>query len=101
MGRVQLAAINKPASCASWCPAISTQLVNSSDCDDVITQVKELAVGDDHPIIISFDLTLYEKVVQFFDSRPDGQALFVPRMGELHVDMASLRALGTSIETKV
>ena len=53
------------------------------------------------PTIISFDLTLYEKVVQFFDSRPDGQALFVPRMGELHVVMASLRALGTSIETKV
>ncbi len=61
-------------------------------------KLKELAVGDDHPTIISFDLALYEKVVQLLDSRPDLQVQFVPRMGELHVVMASLRALGTSIE---
>ena len=45
MGRVQLAAINKPASDAGWCPAISTQLVNSTDCDDAITYVKERING--------------------------------------------------------
>ncbi len=61
-------------------------------------KLKELAVGDDHPTIISFDLALYEKVVQLLDSSPDLQVQFVPRIGELHVVMASLRALGTSIE---
>jgi len=61
-------------------------------------KLKELAVGDDHPTIISFDLALYEKVVQLLDSRPDLQVLFVPRMGKMHVVMGSLRALGTSIE---
>ena len=60
-------------------------------------KLKELAVGDDYPTIISFDLVLYEKVFQVLDSRPILQTLFVPRMGELQV-MASLRALGTSIE---
>ncbi len=61
-------------------------------------KLKELAVGDDLPTIISFDLALYEKVVQLLDSRPDLQVQFVPRMGELHIVMASLRALGNSIE---
>lgn len=61
-------------------------------------KIKELAVGNDYPTVISFDLALYEKVVQLLDSRPDLQGQFVPRMGELHVVMAALRALGTSIE---
>ncbi len=63
-----------------------------------VNRLKELAVGDDHPTIISFDLALYDKVVQLLDSRPDLQVHFVPRMGELHIVMASLIALGTSIE---
>ena len=37
-------------------------------------------------------------MVQLLDSKPDLQGQFVPRMGELHVVMVALRALGTSIE---
>ena len=61
-------------------------------------KIKQLAVGDEHPTVISFDLALYEKLVQLLDSRTDLQGQFVPRLGELHVVMCALKALGTSIE---
>ena len=48
--------------------------------------------------IITFDLALYEKVVQLLDSRPDLKSKVVPRLGELHVVMAALRAIGVSME---
>jgi len=78
LGGLQLPAVHQAASDSGWCPAItsriSTQLVNSTDCDDASTQVlKELAVGDDHPTILFplIWLALYEKVFQLLDSRPD------------------------------
>lgn len=61
-------------------------------------RLKELAVGKDHPTVISCDLALYEKVVQLLDARPDLKGIIVPRLGELHVVMAALRGLGASIE---
>ena len=57
-----------------------------------------MAVGDTHPTTITFDLALYEKVVQLLDSRPDLKSNVVPRLGELHVVMAALRAIGGSME---
>ena len=57
-----------------------------------------LAVGEDHPTVISFDMALYEKVVKLLENRPDLKRTVVPRLGELHVVMAALRALGTSME---
>lgn len=62
------------------------------------SQLRKLTVGDDHPTIISFDMALYEKVVQLLDARPDLKHTVVPRLGELHVVMAALRALGASME---
>ena len=62
------------------------------------TQLRKLAVGEDHPTVISFDLALYEKVVQLLNARLDRKHTVVPRLGELHVVMAALHALGTSIE---
>ena len=62
-------------------------------------KLNELATGVVHdPTVISCDMALYEKVVQILDSRPDLKSQFVPRLGELHVVMAALRALGSSIE---
>ncbi|KAI4816689.1 hypothetical protein KUCAC02_009005 [Chaenocephalus aceratus] len=61
-------------------------------------QLRKLAVGEDHPTVITFDMALYEKVVQLLDARPDLKQMVVPRLGELHVVMAALRALGASME---
>lgn len=61
-------------------------------------QLKSLAVGEDHPTVISLDMALYEKAVQLIDARPDLKRSVVPRLGELHVVMADLRALGASME---
>ena len=62
------------------------------------SQLRYLAVGVDYPIVISFDMALYEKVVQLLDARPDLKCTVIPRLGELHVVMAALRALRASIE---
>lgn len=62
------------------------------------SELRKLAVGEGHPTVISFDMALYEKVVQLLDARPDLKRTVVPRLGELHVVMASLRALGASME---
>ena len=62
------------------------------------SQLRSLVVGEKHPTVITFDMALYEKVVQLLDVRPDLKRTVVPRLGELHVVMAALRALGTSIE---
>ena len=61
-------------------------------------QLKELAVGEDHITLITFDMALYEKVIQLVDARPDLKGKVMPRLGELHVVMCALRALGSSIE---
>ena len=61
-------------------------------------QLRRLAVGEEHPTVISFDMALYEKAVQLLDSRPDLKNSVVPRLGELHTTMAALRALGISIK---
>lgn len=61
-------------------------------------QLRKLAVGEDHPTVITFDMALYEKVVKLLDARPDLKQMVVPRLGELHVVMATLRALGASME---
>ena len=60
--------------------------------------LKELAVGQNHATVITFDMALYEKVVQLIDSHPELKGKVVPRLGELHVVMCALRALGSSIE---
>ena len=62
------------------------------------SQLWHLAVGEDHPTVISFDMALYEKVVQLLDARSDLKRKVVPRLGELHGVMAALRALGASME---
>jgi len=62
------------------------------------SQLRRLAVGEDHPAVISFDMALYEKVVQLLDARPNLKRTVGPRLRELHVVMAALRALGASME---
>ncbi|KAK1888370.1 Placenta growth factor [Dissostichus eleginoides] len=57
--------------------------------------LRKLAVGEDHPTVITFDMALYDKLVQLPDARPDLKQMVVPRLGELHVVMA---ALGASME---
>ena len=62
------------------------------------SQLRKLTVGEEHPTVISFDMALYEKVVQLLDGRPDLKRTVFPRLGELHAVMAALRALGASME---
>ena len=61
------------------------------------SQLRRLAVGEDHPIIIVFDMALYE-VLQLLDARPQLKKMIVPRLGELHAIMAAMRGLCSSIE---
>ena len=42
-------------------------------------EIRKLTVGDDHPTVISFDMALYEKVVQLIDAKPDLKKTTVPR----------------------
>jgi len=62
------------------------------------SQLRRLAVGEDHPTIITVDMALYEKVLQLLDARPQLKKIIVPRLGELHAIMAAMRGLGSSIE---
>ena len=62
------------------------------------SQLRRLAVGEDHPTVITFDMALYEKVLQLLDARPHLKKMIVPRLGELHAIMAAMRGLGASIE---
>lgn len=64
------------------------------------TQLRKLAVGEDHPTIITFDMALHEKLLQLLDGRPQLKKMIVARLGELHAIMAALRALGVSIRTQ-
>ncbi len=48
--------------------------------------------------MISCDMALFEKVVKIIDSNASMKSQIIPRLGELHVVMAALRALGASIE---
>ena len=59
-------------------------------------QLKELTVGEDYITVITY--ALYAKAVQLVDARPDLKGKVLPRLGELHVVMCALRALGLSIE---
>jgi len=60
------------------------------------SQLRKLAVGKHYPTVISFDMALYEKVVQLIDVRLDLKRTVFPRLGELHVVMAAVRTLGVS-----
>lgn len=73
-------------------------MVHSADCPHASKSVEELAVGEDHPTIVTFDMALYEKVLQLLDARPQLKKMIVPRLGELHAIMAAMRGLGSSIE---
>ena len=45
-------------------------------------------------------MALYEKVEQLIDARPTLKRTVVPRIGELHLVIAPLRAVGNSIIVK-
>ena len=62
------------------------------------SHLKSLVIGEEHPTVITFDMALYEKAVQFLDSRDDLKRTFLPRLDEVHTVMAALRALFTSID---
>ena len=51
-------------------------------------QLRRLAVGEDYPTVITFDMALFEKVVHLLDASPDLKLTVLPRLGELHVTMA-------------
>ena len=70
----------------------------SIDSDEASLSLKELAVGEEYVTVITFDMALYEKAVQLVDGRADLKGKVLPSLGELHVVMAALRALGSSIE---
>lgn len=72
-------------------PTILTVMLQAS-------KLNTLVVGEAHPTVITFDMALYEKAIQLLDANVDLKRSIVPRLGELHVVMAALRALGSSIE---
>ena len=58
-------------------------------------QLKELTVGVEYITVIHYDMALYAKAVQLVDARPHLKGKVLPRLGELHVVMCALRALGS------
>ena len=103
MGWLQLLAVNNQAADRGWCPAPTprsgTQVLNSANNDEAGTSVKEVdswrSVHHCHNL---YDMALYSKAVQRVDARPYLKGKVLPRLGELHVVMRGLRALGSSIE---
>ena len=61
-------------------------------------KLKTLAVGDEHPVILSCDLAIYEKALQIIDVDTCLKSQVIPRIGGLHTTMAVLRGIGTSIQ---
>lgn len=61
-------------------------------------KLKNLVVGDEHPVIISCDLAIYEKVLQILDVDVVLKNQIIPRIGGLHAAMAVLRGIGASIQ---
>ncbi|KAL8615586.1 hypothetical protein ACOMHN_016163 [Nucella lapillus] len=64
------------------------------------SQLRRLAVGEDHPTIITFDMALYEKVLQLLDARPQLKKMIVPRLGELHAIMAAMVVSAPLLRTR-
>ena len=61
-------------------------------------KITAVVMGENHRTVITFDLQLYEKAVKLqMHKAPDLDHL-VFRIGEMHTIMASLRALGASID---
>ena len=46
-------------------------MVDPTDTGKQAIQLKELAVGKNHIALMTFDMALYEKVIQLVDSRSD------------------------------
>ena len=53
-------------------------MVDPTDTGKQAIQLKELAVGKDHITLITFDMALYEKVIQLVDSRSDLKGKVMP-----------------------
>ena len=61
-------------------------------------KITAVVMGENHKTVITFDLQLYEKAMKLqMHKAPDLDHL-VFRIGEMHTIMASLRALGASID---
>ena len=61
-------------------------------------KITTVVMGEGHKTVITFDLQLYEKTVKLqMHIKPELDHMIF-RIGEMHTVMASLRALGTSIE---
>ena len=61
-------------------------------------KITTVVMGEGHKTVITFDLQLYEKAVKLqMHIKPELDHMIF-RIGEMHTVMASLRALGTSIE---
>ena len=98
VGYNSLLATSKPLTEVGALPLLPEVAHDWSTLLTVVKQAKELTVGEDYITLITFDIALYEKVIQLVDSRPDLKGKVMPRLGELHVVMCALRALGSSVE---
>ena len=61
-------------------------------------KITAVVMGENHKTVISFDLQLYEKAVKLQMHKALDLDHLVFRIGEMHMIMASLRALGASID---
>jgi len=70
----------------------------NNDSDVASISVKEFSTWSRPLSYHKFNMVLYEKAIQLLDARSKLKDEIVLRLGELHTVIASLRALGTSIE---
>ena len=54
---------------------------------------KALAVEENHMSPVTFDMALYEKIIQLVDSRPYSNGKVMPRLCEFRVVVCALRDL--------
>ena len=61
-------------------------------------KITAVVMGENHKTVITFDLQLYEKAVKLQMHKVPDLDHLVFRIGEMHTIMASLCALGASID---
>ena len=72
-------------------------MVHFADCH-ANKSIEEAGIGENQSTIITFDMALYEKVLQLLDAGLQLNKIIVHRLGELHAIMPAMRGLGSSIE---
>ena len=97
----QVTSLTLKLTTVSMMPLLAAPVHEWSTILTVLTQAQKITavvMGENHNTVITFDLQLYEKAVKLQMNKAQELDHLVFRIGEMHTVMASLCALGASIE---